>query len=199
MAGVFSVWSSRELVTAVVNDKDSGTQRPLDTIRAFRLASGAETAVLVIVGNGDQMAMLREAAAGDPRIIFTGWLKDPARIAGLMSISTAMLLPSSHEPWGAVVNEAMAAGTPVISSDRVGAATELIQDGENGYLTSVGDVPGIANAIGKLLTDPQLATGLGKAARATAIAQGEEFAANNLISGALAATKRRTEESPDAA
>lgn len=165
-------------------------KRPLDTIRAFLDAPGAEKAALVIVGDGDQMALLREAAKGDPRIIFTGWLKDPARIAGLMSISTAMLLPSSHEPWGAVVNEAMAAGTPVISSDRVGAATELVQDGENGYLVSVGDVAGITNAIAKLLADPELAAGLGKAARVTAIAQGEEFAANNLISGALAATKR---------
>ncbi|MEZ0243283.1 MAG: glycosyltransferase family 4 protein, partial [Sphingomonas sp.] len=164
-------------------------KRPLDAVRAFRDASGAEKAALVIVGDGDQMAAMREAAAGDERIIFTGWLKDPALIAGLMSISTAMLLPSSHEPWGAVVNESMAAGTPVISSDRVGAATELVQDGENGYLVPVGDVIGIAAAIGKLLADPALAAGLGAAARATAIAQGEEFAANNLISGALAATK----------
>lgn len=170
-------------------------KRPLDVIRAFRDAPGAEKAALVIVGDGDQMAMLRQAADGDPRIIFTGWLKDPALIAGLMSIATAMLLPSSHEPWGAVVNEAMAAGTPVISSDRVGAATELVQDGENGYLVSVGDVAAIASAIGKLLADPVLAAGLGTAARATAIAQGEEFASNNLISGALAATKHGTEES----
>ena len=170
-------------------------KRPLDVIRAFRDAPGAEKAALVIVGDGDQMAVLREAAGDDARIIFTGWLKEPALIAGLMSIATAMLLPSSHEPWGAVVNEAMAAGTPVISSDRVGAATELIQDGENGYLVAVGDVAGIAGAIGKLLADPALAAGLGVAARATAIAQGEEFASNNLISGALAATKHRTKES----
>ncbi|MCW3849346.1 glycosyltransferase family 4 protein [Sphingomonas sp. LB-2] len=170
-------------------------KRPLDAIKAFRRARSAEDAVLVIVGDGDQMGVLREASAGDPRVIFTGWLKDPALIAGLMSIATAMILPSSHEPWGAVVNEAMAAGTPVISSDRVGAATELVQDGENGYLVPVGEIGGYAQAIEKLLADPALAAGLGAAARATAIAQGEEFAANNLISGALAATKQRTEES----
>lgn len=174
-------------------------KRPLDAVRAFREARGADKAVFLIVGDGDQMGALREAAGDDPRILFTGWLKEPALIAGLMSIATAMILPSAHEPWGAVVNEAMAAGTPVISSDRVGAATELIQDGENGYLVGVGEVAGYAAAIGKLFTDPALAAGLGAAARQTAIAQGEEFAANNLISGALAATKRGSERKADAA
>lgn len=165
-------------------------KRPLDTIRAFKALEGADNAVLLIVGDGDQMAAIREAADGDPRIVLTGWLKDPAMIAGLMSISTAMLLPSAHEPWGAVVNEAMAAGTPVISSQRVGAATELIDDGENGFLVPVGDISGYSRAMQRLLTDPELAQALGKAARATAIAQGEEFAASNLISGALAATSK---------
>jgi glycosyltransferase involved in cell wall biosynthesis len=93
----------------------------------------------------------------------------------------------------------MAAGTPVISSDRVGAATELVDDGENGFLVPVGEIAGYTRAMQRLLTDPDLARGMGAAARATAIAQGEEFAANNLISGALAATKHGTEERLDAA
>jgi glycosyltransferase involved in cell wall biosynthesis len=133
------------------------------------------------------MEAIRAAAAGDPRIVCTGWLKDPAMIARLMSIATAMLLPSSHEPWGAVVNEAMAAGTPVISSDRVGAATELIEDGVNGYLVPVGEVQGYVRAMQRLLDDTELAEAMGRAARATAVAKGEQFASANLIAGALAA------------
>jgi glycosyltransferase involved in cell wall biosynthesis len=159
-------------------------KRPGDALTAFRQTSAAHDGVLVVVGDGDRMHALREAAAGDPRILFTGWLKEPATIAGLMSIASGMILPSSHEPWGAVVNEAMAAGTAVISSDRVGAATELIHHGENGYLVPVGDVAGYADAIRQLLADPALARKLGEAARTTAIAQGEEFAAKNLIAGA---------------
>ena len=83
-------------------------------------------------------------------------------------------------------------------SDRVGAATELIDDGENGFLVPVGEIAGYSRAMHRLITDPQLARGMGAAARATAVAQGEEFAANNLISGALAATKHASKESPDA-
>lgn len=163
-------------------------KRPLDAVQAFRKLDTVGGAVLVVVGDGDQMEALREAAGEDPHIIFTGWLRDATEIAGLMSIATAMLLPSAHEPWGAVVNEAMAAGTPVISSDRVGAATELVEDGINGFLVPVGEVSGYADAMRSLLQDPARAEQMGAAAQAKAIAQGEEFAASNLISGALAAT-----------
>jgi glycosyltransferase involved in cell wall biosynthesis len=166
-------------------------KRPLDTVEAFRRLEGASNAVLLIVGDGDRMEAIRAAATGDPRIVCTGWLKDPAMIARLMSIATAMLLPSSHEPWGAVVNEAMAAGTPVISSDRVGAATELIEDGVNGYLVPVGEVQGYVRAMQRLLDDSLLADGMGKAARATAVAKGEQFASGNLIAGAQAALEQR--------
>ncbi|MCW3835404.1 glycosyltransferase family 4 protein [Sphingomonas canadensis] len=168
-------------------------KRPLDAVVALSRAAGAEGAALVIVGDGELMPQVRAAADADPRIVTTGWIRDQALIAGLMSIATAMILPSGHEPWGAVVNEAMAAGTPVISSDRVGAATELIDDGVNGFLVPAGDVAGIAAAMEALLADPARADAMGAAARATAIAQGEEFAAGNLISGALAATAARRE------
>ncbi|MET0247255.1 MAG: glycosyltransferase family 4 protein [Sphingomonas sp.] len=164
-----------------------GAKRPADAIKAFRKVRGDAEAVLVIVGDGDLMASLREAAGDDPAIRFTGWLKDPATIARLMSIATAMILPSAHEPWGAVVNESMAAGTPVISSDQVGASTELVEDGVNGFLVPVGDVPGYAAAIARLLADPELARAMGAGARDSAMSQGEDFAAGNLISGALAA------------
>jgi glycosyltransferase involved in cell wall biosynthesis len=162
-------------------------KRPLDAVRAFRKLHG--DAALVIIGDGDQMAAVREAADGDPRVICAGWVKEPELIFGLMAIATALILPSQSETWGAVVNEAMAAGTPVISSDKVGAAVELIQDGENGYLVPVGDVSGYESAMQRLTDDPELAAGLGRAARETAIAQGEEFAAANLIEGALAAAR----------
>lgn len=172
-------------------------KRPLDAVKAFRSLDGAENAVLLFVGDGDRMAAIREAAGGDPRVVCTGWLKNPTIIAQVMAISTAMILPSAHEPWGAVVNEAMAAGSPVISSDQVGAATELIEDGVNGFLIPVGDIEGYRRAMHKLVSDPELARGMGVAARATAIAQGEGFAANNLISGALAAIEDRARTAQD--
>jgi glycosyltransferase involved in cell wall biosynthesis len=157
---------------------------PLDAVKAFREAVGHCDAALVIVGGGELMGDLRSAAEGDSRIIFTGWMEDRTMIAGLMAIATALILPSRHEPWGAVVNEAMALGTPVVASDRVGAAVELICDGENGFLVRQGDIAAFARCMRMLLQNTELRGRLGTAAKKTAVEHGEEFAANNLIAGA---------------
>ena len=88
-------------------------KRPLDLLSAFlRLGPVAADALLVFVGDGPLLPALKTAAAGDPRIVFTGWVADPAKTAGLMAISSLFVLPSQHGTWGAVVNEAMAAGFP---------------------------------------------------------------------------------------
>jgi len=51
-----------------------------------------------------------------------------------------LILPSDDEPWAVVVNEAMACGTPVIASDRVGAAADMIVEKETGCCFPAGDV-----------------------------------------------------------
>ena len=53
-------------------------------------------------------------------------------------------LLSEREPWAVVVNEAAACGLPLVLSDRVGAAHDLLRDGENGALVAAGDVDAAA-------------------------------------------------------
>ena len=115
-----------------------------------------------------------------------------------MAISAMLVLPSQHEPWGAVVNEAMAAGTPVIASDRVGAAVELIRPGRNGFLHAVADIRAIAKAIGLLLSDEESRQRIAAAAQKTAFEKGHQYAAANLIGGALAAIRERNDREPQA-
>ena len=50
------------------------------------------------------------------------------------AFAEAVVLPSRREPWGLVVNEAMAAGLPVIVSNRCGCAGDLVEHGINGFL-----------------------------------------------------------------
>ncbi len=50
-----------------------------------------------------------------------------------MALGDVFVLPSYSEPWGLVVNEAMAAGMPVIVSEKCGSAPDLVIDGENGF------------------------------------------------------------------
>ena len=75
------------------------------------------------------------------------------------------MLPSRHEPWGLIVNEAMAAGCAVVASSDVGAAPDLIFEGVTGYTYPVGDVAALASTLAKVLRSPEVSTRMGEAAR----------------------------------
>jgi glycosyltransferase involved in cell wall biosynthesis len=167
-------------------------KRPMDALEAFRLAGHAtREATLVFVGDGPLLAEIKAAATGSDNIVCTGWLTDPVQTAGLMAIAAVMVLPSQHETWGAVVNEAMAAGTPVIASDRVGSAVELIESEVSGIVYPVGDVAALADAIGRVLLNDDLRLDMGRSGKEIALDKGEIYAADNLVSGALQAISRR--------
>jgi glycosyltransferase involved in cell wall biosynthesis len=74
-------------------------------------------------------------------------------------------LLSRHEPWGVVVNEAAACGLPLVLSDRVGAAPDLLRNGENGFLVRVDDADGAAEAFDRLAGDPALRDRMGRRSR----------------------------------
>ena len=63
----------------------------------------------------------------------------------------ALILPSLSETWGLVVNEAMAAGLPVLLSDKVNAAESLLKDGINGYVFNPNKIEDIRGAINKFI------------------------------------------------
>ncbi|GAB4024316.1 glycosyltransferase [Spirosoma koreense] len=56
------------------------------------------------------------------------------RVPDVLALSDVLVLPSRSEPWGLVVNEALACGMPVIVSDRCGCAADLVHEGQNGFV-----------------------------------------------------------------
>lgn len=66
------------------------------------------------------------------------------------------VLPTREDIWGLVVNEAMANGLPVITTDRCGAGLELIKDGENGYIVPVEDEKALAEKMMYILEHDSL-------------------------------------------
>jgi glycogen(starch) synthase len=124
-------------------------------IDAFARSAAAQTHELVIAGDGPDRADLEaRARATTAAITFVG-RTDRARTAALFRGAALFVLPSRHEPMGIVNLEAMAAGAPVVAT-RVGGVPELVLDGETGLLVPPGEAGPMAEAIDRVLQDPDL-------------------------------------------
>ncbi len=91
---------------------------------------------LVLAGDGPEAARLRGMVRNSlfaQDVIFAG-LKSAQELHPFFAFAGCFVLPSTREPWGLVVNEAMAAGLPVIVSDRCGCAEDLVDNGRNGLV-----------------------------------------------------------------
>lgn len=91
---------------------------------------------LVLVGDGPLRVKLQSRAAKTryaKDICFPG-LKTSAELPPYYAFAGCFVLPSTREPWGLVVNEAMASGLPVIVSERCGCVEDLVRHGRNGFL-----------------------------------------------------------------
>lgn len=111
-------------------------------------------AELVIVGGGPQKAELEEKASAlglDPASIIVG-SKSGEDLFEEYAKATCFVLPSTGEPWGLVVNEALHYGCPVIVSERCGCVPELVIEGETGFAHDAFDVDDLA---AKMLAAPE--------------------------------------------
>ena len=80
--------------------------------------------------------------------------------------SSAFLAMSSHyEGFPMVMIEAMGCGLPVVTFDYPCGPKDIIRDGENGFLVKEGDIEGLSQALGRMMTDEDLRICLGKTAR----------------------------------
>jgi glycosyltransferase involved in cell wall biosynthesis len=109
---------------------------------------------------------LREAsgASGVRLETVTGGLTEEELAQRYVDADVFALL-SRHEPWGVVVNEAAASGLPLVLSDRVGAAYDLLRDGENGFLVPANDPVAAADALRRLAGDAGLRRRMGAQSR----------------------------------
>ncbi len=121
-------------------------KRPLDLTAAVGLLEQQVTTL--VVGDGALAGQVR-AALPPGRGAVTGFVNQ-ADLPPYYQAADIMVLPSSHEPWGLVVNEAMAAGAVPVVSDRVGAAPDLVEG--IGEVYPHGDVAALAEALRRTLS-----------------------------------------------
>lgn len=123
--------------------------------------------VLLVAGTGPLEDSLRtQAQELGVRAAWAGFLNQ-SRMPAAYAVADMLVLPSAHETWGLVVNEAMACGVPAIVSDQVGCANDLVRHGVNGLVFPNGNAAALGEAISALAMDPDRRRAMGEAARQT--------------------------------
>lgn len=108
--------------------------------------------VFLILGGGELEYRLKELSEKlGVKTIITGFIANQDELFKLYFVGDALILPSTYEPWGLVVNEAMFSGLPVLVSELCGCSMDLINDSENGYLIDPYNLEDISYKIEKLL------------------------------------------------
>lgn len=115
---------------------------------------GMPTAHLRIIGQGKEAQDLQQLASElgiAERVSFSPSMPNAA-IASAMAAADVLVLPSRFDGWGAVVNEALMVGTPVICSDRCGAS-DVIENGRNGYVFEANNVRSLRERLHSICQD----------------------------------------------
>lgn len=113
---------------------------PMYVLEAFQKLD-LPNKVLLIVGDGRlRQAMQNYVADHEMDSVHFFGFKDRKQIPIFYAVSDVLVLPSDQETWGIVVNEAMCFGLPVVVSDQVGAARDLVEPGINGFTFPKGDI-----------------------------------------------------------
>ncbi len=132
---------------------------------AYRRRGGRSS--LVIAGDGPAASLLKEQARNSgfgADICFVG-MKTADELGLYYAFARCFILPSTREPWGLVVNEAMAAGLPVIVSIRCGCVEDLVRHGKNGLIVAP-DRPGeLCDAMLWIDADPARRQAMGQESR----------------------------------
>lgn len=129
---------------------------PMTLLRAVDAMRHRERAAILFLGHGELREELeRFARERGLRVHFAGFVNQTA-LPRYYAAGDVLVLSSTFEPRGLVVNEAMAAGLPVIASDRTGASGDLVRHGDNGFVFPAGDARALAAQLDTLVEEPAL-------------------------------------------
>lgn len=129
-------------------------KRVQDVLYSANKSQYADEIVVKVAGTGssEYLEYLNNVAEEiSPDVEFLGWVND---VRDVYDSSDVCILPSERDSFPLTVIEAMKRSTPVIISDGVGEANDLVIHGHNGFVNSVGDQEGIAGAINILIDNP---------------------------------------------
>ena len=148
---------------------------------APRILERFPNTMFLVLGEGQTEGALRELAASlgiQDKVIFAGFRGD---IGEMLSVTTVLVHPATMEGFANCVLQAMAAEVPVVVS-AVGGMPESVHDGVNGFLVPPQDPDALADAVLKLLADPDLRARMGRDGREIVE---EKFCPERMVEGVL--------------
>ncbi len=146
-------------------------KRPNDCVEILaKVRAEGKNAKLILVGDGPELSAVRyrgEQLGMNGNVVYVG---KQANIADYLGVADVFLLPSELESFGLAALEAQACEVPVIAT-RIGGIPEVVNDGETGFLSDVGDVEKMSVDTLKLLNDEDMRRAFGERGRELAISR----------------------------
>jgi len=156
-------------------------------LEAFRLfvdrVGTAAAPPLVIVGEGPMRAAIENERdrLGLKNVVKIPGFSEYAALPTFYQNARCFILPSSVEQWGLVVNEAMAAGCPVLVSERAGCVPELVRKGENGFTFDPTSPRALAEKMFTLHQNPEILDRFGAKSMEIVAAHGLEAHVSSVL------------------
>jgi len=173
-------------------------KQPLLLLEAYRRVRQGHRCALLLAGDGPLRGEIESEIEKDaiPDVHITGFLNQ-TEMPLAYAAADLFVLPSRHETWGLVVNEAMNFSLPIIVSDRVGCGPDLVRQGVNGEVFDHRSVNALESVLGRLIGEPaclsvlghaslQIIQGWGLRETAKGIAAAVEAVTRNLVGSAAA-------------
>lgn len=126
---------------------------PMTLLRAIPHMQHAARAVVVFLGDGELRGALEELTREHGLDVRFAGFVNQSDLPRHYAMCDVFVLPSIYEPRGAVINEAMACGLPVVVTDRCGSLGDIVLEGENAFVYPAGDERALARALDALMDD----------------------------------------------
>ena len=134
--------------------KGKGLDELLTAYRNLEGELGIKVSLLVI-GDGVDQSHYRELFMSLPRVVMPGFVQ-PAELPGWYALADCLVFPTHGDPNGLVVEEALAAGLPVIVTDAAGDIGSRVPEGVAGYVIPVGSADALQERMGRIARSPAL-------------------------------------------
>jgi glycosyltransferase involved in cell wall biosynthesis len=147
-----------------------------------RLIANGMDARLLLIGREAELQTFMNLVSPKTRsrVQYDGF-QAPESLPTYFARADVFVLPSRHDGWGVVVNQALATGVPIITSDAVGAGLDYVENGINGLKVRAGDVDALYQAMVTLARNPERARTWGMKSREMARALTPEAGADKWV------------------